>query len=353
MYGYTKGNIVDFIEILIDKIREAFAAAFRDISDTVILKQLTEAIEIGDYETVWRLLGVMPGSLRPLTLAIEQSFEEGARWIAQNYPKIVQTNDGKGVFRFNILNPRAQEWLSYKSGTLITNITEDARQSVRNTMEGGMIAGRNPRAVALDIVGRYDRATGGRVGGTIGLTPQQQGWVANVRQRLLYAHVNGVGRDGAERYLTMALRDKRFDGVVRRAMEDGKPLTVEQIDRLVTRYADRTLKYRGDMIARTEAMESLSAARYESTKQVVESGAAREKDVKRKWDATADTRTRHSHVEMEGQTVGLNEPYVSPVTGARLMYPHDRSLGAPAEELIACRCTEVIEIDWLGVVFDD
>lgn len=342
-------NLIELLEQIGGFIYRGFMGAINSVTDDAILAQLTKAIEDGDFDTVWRILAVSQAAMRPLTKALDESFEQGAQWVASSYPKIINTPDGKGRFRFNILNPRAQEWLRNESSQLVTGIVEESRTAVRSTLDDGMANGRNPRMVALDIVGRYDKGEGRRVGGVVGLTSDQEAWSRSVRNRLNMVASNP---DEAKRYFDMKLRDARFDSVVRKAIESGKPLTQEQVESLVTRYKDRALKHRGDTIARTESISSLSAARYESTQQVIESGAAREKDVKRVWDATNDDRTRFTHSEMEGQSVGLNEPYVSP-SGARLMHPHDRSLGAPASEVIGCRCTERIEIDWIGAALDD
>lgn len=325
-------------------IRDGFVAVIQDISDSALLGQIEAAIEAGDFGKVFRLLGIVPGTFRPLLRAIEQSFEDGAAWIAQTYPKYVNTPDGKGVFRFNVRDPRAETWLRNKSASLVTSITEDMRQSVRTAMDGGMLSGRGPKNVALDIVGRYDRVEGRRVGGIIGLTTQQEGWVASTRRQLETLDAG---------YFTKDLRDRRFDPIVRKAIDNGRRLSREDIDKIVGRYADRTLRYRGETIARVESMEALAASDYESTRQVVATGAARPKDVTREWDTAGDEKVRHSHAEMDGQVVGLEEAFVSPVSGARMMYPHDGSLGAPANEIIGCRCRARNKIDWIGAALND
>lgn len=342
-------NLTELFDYLAALIRDGFNAAVQDIADNVILEQLTAAIEAGDYDLAFRLLGVMPGSFRPLTRAIENAFEQGAKWVADKFPKVLYTPDGKGVFRFNIADPRAERWIRNESSTLITAITDDTRASVRIAMENGIVSGRNPRDTARDIAGYYDRDVGRRVGGVIGLTDQQTSWVNSARLRLSQAHLPG---GGGERYLGMKLRNAQFDGIVEQAMRTGKPLTREQVEKLTIKYADRVLKFRADTIARTESIGAFAASDYEATKQVVDMGAARPKDIRRFWDDASDLRVRHTHEEMNGQEVGLDEPFVSP-SGARLMYPHDRSLGAPADEIIACRCHVRTEIDWIGAAIND
>lgn len=50
--------------------------------------------------------------------------------------------------------------------------------------------------------------------------------------------------------------------------------------------------------------------------------------------------SRFDHRRMDGVTVPIGEPFVTPA-GSRLRYPGDRSLGAPAGEVVNCRCTVV------------
>ncbi len=86
---------------------------------------------------------------------------------------------------------------------------------MRITLERGQLEGNNPRVTALDIVGRIDPVTKKRVGGVIGLTNNQEQWVANGRRYLEQLD---------SKYFNLELRDKRFDGTVKKAIEAGKPL---------------------------------------------------------------------------------------------------------------------------------
>lgn len=54
------------------------------------------------------------------------------------------------------------------------------------------------------------------------------------------------------------------------------------------------------------------------------------------WVAARDARVRDSHKRANRQTRGFLEPF--DVGGIRMMHPHDR--GAPAREVVNCRCVE-------------
>jgi hypothetical protein len=327
------------IDVFIPRIRKAFLAAIQDIVDEAIINEMIKAIQNGDVEAAFRAVGYSDAAMRPLTAVIEQAYEEGGVLTGKTFPKRLSTPNGKTVFRFDVRNSRAEAWLRDKSSTLITRIEEDTRKNVQSALTIGMEQGRNPRNVALDIVGRIDPSTGKRSGGLVGLSANQEGWVRSARAKLVTLD---------ERYFDMELRDKRFDSTVRKAIERDEPLSAETIDKLIGRYRDNSLKWRGDNIARTEAMQSLNAAEWEATKQAVDIGAVLEQHVRREWDDAGDKRVRFSHRRLNKQTVGLNEPFVSPVTGAKMMHPGDTSLGAGADEVAMCRCRVRSKIDWLA-----
>ena len=205
-----------------------------------------------------------------------------------------------------------------------------------------MTAGRNPRATALDVIGRVNRATKRREGGIVGLTRGQAAYVARARAELADPSIMA-------NYLQRDRRDKRFDPLVMRAMREGRPVAQADIDRIAGRYADRLLAYRGEVVARTETLTSLSAARNEAMLQLVDTGAVRADQITKVWRATGDDRTRDTHRAMNGQTVRLGGLFTTPF-GARMEHPGDVSHGAPASETVQCRCYMEYKIDFFAGV---
>ncbi|NUM72739.1 head morphogenesis protein [candidate division KSB1 bacterium] len=347
-------------------IRDAFLSAIADISNRAILSEIIESIESGDIERAIRSLGLTDSAFRSIISEIERAFEVGGVTTGESFPKILTTPTGRTVFRFDVRNSRAEAWLRDKSSTLVTSVAETTRATVRQTLQRGMAEGVNPRTTALDLVGRIDRPTGRRVGGVIGLTPQQESWVANTGRDLraindlieLRASALQAGNvKEAQRlfekienhqYFRRDLRAKSGDKVILNSARNGEKLNTDSIQKLKTQYESNALRYRGEVIGRTESIASLNRSEHEAIKQAVDMGAVRSSAVKRVWDSAGnDGRTRESHLKMEGQTVGLDEPFTFP-DGSKAMFPGDNSLGAPGDELIQCRCIARTEIDWLA-----
>lgn len=92
---------------------------------------------------------------------------------------------------------------------------------------------------------------------------------------------------------------------------------------------------RANVIARTETH---GAANYGSQEAAKQTGLP----MKKEWLAAADERTRETHREADGSTVGMDDTFR--VGDSDLQFPGDPS-GA-AEEVINCRCT-------LGYIIDD
>ncbi|MGC5027453.1 phage minor head protein [Tsukamurella sp. DT100] len=86
-------------------------------------------------------------------------------------------------------------------------------------------------------------------------------------------------------------------------------------------------------IARTEVQGAVEAGQYEAARA---SESQLGITLWKRWIATPDTRTRHSHWLADGQAVRLAERFT--VGTAQLLYPADPSSGA-ASEIINCRCS--------------
>ena len=55
------------------------------------------------------------------------------------------------------------------------------------------------------------------------------------------------------------------------------------------------------------------------------------------WHTVMDGKERESHAEVNGLTIGIDEPFE--LQGGAVMFPRDDSLGASDSELASCRCS--------------
>lgn len=58
-------------------------------------------------------------------------------------------------------------------------------------------------------------------------------------------------------------------------------------------------------------------------------------EIKKRWDATLDKRTREAHGELDGESVDIDEPFVNSI--GKIMYPGDPD--ADPENVYNCRCS--------------
>ena len=326
------------------RIKKAFLASVADIKDKAVIGAIIDAITVGDLEAAFRATGLSPAAMRPITQMIETAFEQGGITVANSAPRGITDGFGnRAVFRFDVRNSRSEAWLRDHSSSLVTRITDDTRDNIRTIIQRGVAEGRNPRNIALDIVGRINPDTGRRTGGIIGLTAPQEKWVANMRRDL---------NDLSEHYFTREARDKRFDSIVRKAIDSDTPLSGAKVNAIVDKYSDNLLLQRGETIARTEAIQSLNKAADDAFRQAIDEGTLKPNAVTKTWDSAGDSRVRPSHRLMDGQAVQMDEPFKTP-DGAQLMFPGDTSLGAPGSEIIQCRCRVRHEVDWFADLDDD
>lgn len=110
-------------------------------------------------------------------------------------------------------------------------------------------------------------------------------------------------------------------------------------------------KIADDLQGRIDGMERASAIRAARTAVTGAQNAGRQDSyiaaekmgikMKREWLATLDNRTRHAHAVLDGQRVGVNEPFK--VDGYEIMFPGDPT--AKAYLVYNCRCTLIAAVD--------
>ncbi|RFC66457.1 hypothetical protein DYI37_03165 [Fulvimarina endophytica] len=309
------------------RFRRAFIEYVQRITDEATIKAMVDLISQG---RVNEAIGYLDQFADRFGEDFAEAFREAAKEeMAAQAPRAVAAmeaspyvpNPVRVEVTFGGGNPRAAEAARTEGARLVQEISEPTREVVQQVVSNGLSQGAGPREFARELRS------------SLGLTDKQNAAVANY-ERLL--------RAGSKEALTRELRDKRSDGPVLRAAEGGKPLTEDQIGRMVEAYRRKYLKYRTENIARTEALQAASLGRIEGMRQTLESLDLTTNDVEKTWSTSVDGRERRTHRLMNGQKVkGLDAQFQSP-GGARLRFPRDPA--GPADEVVMCRCAFTFRI---------
>lgn len=287
------------------RLRIAFLAAVEAKREKVDVKALAKAYEANDTAAILSIVGITSTNLIPLLEPLRAIFQRAGE--AVNEAPLL----ARASFAFDGINVRAIGALRDYGGRLIRQVTADQRAATLSVVEGLLRDGANPRTAASVL------------SAIVGLTDKQSAAVANYATYL---------RDLRNEALLRRLRDRRFDGQVRRAIQQGKPLPEAKITALVERYRARMLRFRGETIARTESIRAANLGAHEGFRQAAERGDVDATALRRFWEVGRDERTCPVCKEvpkLNARGVGMDEPFRLP-GGLTAMRPtlHPR-----------CRCT--------------
>ena len=299
------------LEKLIAKQSPLFAAGFR-----LLVKQMKSDMDldaIADLLARGRLEDALTETLRRapnMGNLYLNSFVAAAEDTAGFLNKSLQ----QIVVDFDTTNPFSMRVMREERLRMIREFTAQQRLATREAIIDGIERGLNPIQQARNFRD------------SIGLTVKQQRAVNNYRRML---------SEGDRAVLDRALRDKRFDSTIRNAFDSGQPLTRTQMNRMVDRYRERFVKYRSEVIARTESLRAVHAGKQSMYEQAIESGDLQQDNLTQEWNTARDEAVRGSHSAMHGQKIPFGQRFIS---GLGNMALHPGAFNVAAED-IQCRCT--------------
>lgn len=303
------------LNVLLDQEEPRIALIFRtaiaDLKDEVDLNELADLIEAGrEDEAIERL----KDAAERLGTASNISFITTGQSTAEFLSRAAV-----GRIVFDVVNDLAVAAMQANRLELVREFTAEQRQATQVAILTGVEGGLNPRAQARNF--RQ----------SIGLTTRQWQAVTNYRRAL-----EAVGTDDRAfaDALTRDLRDKRFDRSVRAAIAANKALPQDRIDRMVERYVERFIKYRSEVIGRTEALRAVHQGNEEAYRQAIAAGVLDPEQIRRKWQTRLDGRERDTHELLHNQERRWGEPWLT--RHGAIRYPGDPE--APAAETVQCRC---------------
>ncbi len=315
------------------KIQESLLKAFGTLRNKYTIPQLTEVINSRGVYGVMELFNDMDTVIASAIVPdINNAINESGAASIELIPK----GAIEGPTSFNMLNENTTSFIRSYQVPLVQQISNNTKEAIRYSINVDLAAGKGPRSTAIQF--RKD----------IGLTTTQEQYVRNFQNALQWqSETDPVKRKQLRSNLQQAingdkyaLQDKRFRASMNKLLKEEK-LSQKQIDKMVTRYRERYIKYRSEVIARTESLRATSVGNHEMLKQNIAAGSVND-NILRFWDATNDRRTRPWHNKAEvvnSAGVAYNQPFKVPNSRGsieQLMFPRDPA-GSP-DNTIQCRC---------------
>lgn len=296
------------------RIARIFRVSVQHLKDELDLNEVADLIEQGRFD---ELIEKLQATAAHMGTAAQIEFITAGQATAA-----FLTAADVGLVRFDVVNGRAIAAMQSQTLDTIRGFTADQRIAVHSALIDGMLSGANP----------VDQARNFR--DYVGLTDTQAAAVRNYRRLLEKAGDSNLSRSEQAEALTRALRDARSDPSVEAAIRRGRPLPSSQIDNMVSRYAERYVKYRSVVIGRTQAMRAVNEGNEEAYNQAIDMGQLDAAQLSSKWSTKIDGRERESHQDLNG----VVRPWGGTFPGryGPLRYPGDPQ--APAAEIVQCRC---------------
>lgn len=312
------------VEAQAPRFASGFSLLVRDIKSDIDLGVIADLLERGRFEeALTESLQRAPALGGLYTDAFIAAAKDTAEFLNRNLEFLVVS--------FDQTNPFAVQVMRENQLRLVREFTQAQARATREAILEGIRTGANPIQQARNFRD------------SIGLTEHQVKAVNNYKRLL---------SEGDKAVFDRVLRDKRFDSVIRQAIEEGKPLTRTQIQRMVDRYRERFIDFRARTIARTEALGSVHSGNLAMYEQAIADGLD-PANLSTEWNTALDERVRGSHSSMHGQLVDFGVRFTSGKGNTTL---HPGGFGV-AEEDIQCRCAvgtrikEIASVEGLTVQF--
>ena len=330
---------VDLYERSRGRIRQAFIDAVYQLRGSVKITEFEKLIREGHIEAAVEMLKIDKKFIAGIKEEIAIAYRvHGDLAIKQTHPPRELYEGRAGAFRNPHNNPTAQQYIRDRGVLLLKDIVGPQRELARAVIRQGLQNNLDPKTIATQLCGTWDKKLKRRVNGFLGLTKAQENWITNAHREM-----SSTSKADLRRYLTRKLRDKRYDSAVRKAIATGKPVPQHLLDNALARYRGRALHYRANTVARTEALIAMSHGRQAALEAMVDQGAVKDaKNITREWISVLGPTTRDDHSAAYGQRTSLHGTFN--VGGESCKYPGDSSLSA--KQVVNCRCYIRDHVDW-------
>lgn len=238
----------------------AWLRAVAALQGGIVLAQVQRALNRGDLVAAeaaipWEQAAITLGTV--ITEQVRDVVEHTAKASIQRLPPRVGL-----ALRFDLLNPRAVEWVRSHSAELVRQVSDETKIAIRRVIERAFLEEMPPEEAA-----RHIRSL-------VGLTERQATAVDNLRRRLI---------------------------------EEGR--SPKRVQAMTETYTRRLIRERARNIARTEMIRASSAGQQEVWRQAADQGLIDPTTARREWIVTPDDRLCPVCAPLDGKTVGLDEEF--------------------------------------------
>lgn len=317
------------------RVRRAFLASVDDLRSSVNWSALIDALEQSNTQAAIAALNIDAAAFQEYVTAATAAYAEAG---AATMTLIKQKGIGGVGLRFQMSNPRAEQWIADNVGALVTRVTEEQIDTVRQVIERGYAAGEGPRTIARDIAGRVGPG-GTRQGGVLGLDGPRAERLHRVSQGMRSADgVRGLVVEHLDGSVTLRYKVNRATGNrILKAYRAGEAVPASERAVSERQYSNALLQARAETVAATETASAVMNSRDEAWAQLAEQEGFSTDDVVKTWrHRRGPANGRDSHIAMAGVSVrGLNTPFELP-DGSLMQFPHDPAGGA--RNNISCAC---------------
>lgn len=247
-------------------IRGSLVSGINSFSKNIDLNDLADAISKAD---VAQALDVVPwddfrGAIKGIDKAVLDGVSESAEQSKFLFRKSIQSLIPSLVpdVVFDAANPRIQNWIENHIGELVQNIRTSTQNGIQQIITTAINQGIPPRDSAKLIKK------------IVGLNDRQVTAVLNRRKKLMESGFKG-----------------------------------DKLEEKIEAYTQKQLKYRSEMIARTETMTANNQGQMEVMQQNADAGLFDRSKAKKKWIVTPYDRVCKICAPMHGKKVGLDEEF--------------------------------------------
>lgn len=336
-------QFANLIAKLQPEVKRAFMASVTDLQAHVDWPRLLSELESMNIDGAIAALNINPAAWAEYSSTMSAAYAAaGASTAAQ----ITQSGLASVGARFNMANPRAQDWIQKNVASAVVGFSNEQIETARTLISAGYAKGNHPHTIALDLAGR-SVGGGRREGGILGLDgPRAYRYnqvTSMIRTTEGVRHLVVEHQDG-----TLGLKykvNKATENRILAAWRKGEAVPEDQAAIIRKQYYNALLKDRADTIAETETGNAVMSARAEEWQQFAESQGVSTDAIIKTWQHRRGASKYHrpDHLAMSGVAVrGLNTPFTFP-DGTLMQHAHDPDAGP--EHIIQCGCDTEYRID--------